>query len=135
MAKNCTEYKLPDCLADWIDKVMPKLGGVRKIKIYCCKKLPYDWWDDEKWGISLDETVYLRKSSCGDECDYDFIEKLLHELAHVRQWQRHQWSFKLRYLWRHVWRYIWRWGRKSHPDEKHAKTRAKILRAISQPAQ
>lgn len=41
---------------------------------------------------------------------------LRHELAHVRQWRRHRWTFPLRYVWNHV-----RYGYRANPFEVEAR--------------
>ena len=118
--------KLPDCLADWIDRKMPELGGVRRVRIIFCDSLPFEWLPGDRSkieGITLWGEIYLRSRFHPiDPHDPDKIELLLHELVHVEQFRKNPLLFPINYLLEHVKTGYW-----DNPAEVEARSRAEKL--------
>jgi hypothetical protein len=89
-------------LSAWIDRHMPDLGGVRTVNILSCERLPLDWLPGDYHhynGLTLWGSIYLRPPCCPiDPRDPEKVERLLHELVHVRQFRQHPVTFPMRYL-------------------------------------
>lgn len=116
----------PDRLADWIDGALPELGGVRRVRLVACARLPFEWLPGERRAyeaITLWRRVYLRDRFCPlDARDRGDVELLLHELIHVLQFRRNPLLFPLLYLLG-----LARHGYADHPAEREARVRAKEL--------
>lgn len=89
---SCRRIELSDCLANWIDRHMPDVGGVRTISIYCCDPgdLPLGPIFKVVDGITLGEHIGLSaaRGLCPvDPCDLTQVRALLHELVHVEQYK------------------------------------------------
>jgi hypothetical protein len=114
------EERLPDCLADWIDRKMPELGGVRFVKISYSHRLPFEWLPGDRSGIdglTLWRGIYLRENFYPvDPCDPEKVELLLHELVHVLQFRKDPLRFPLLYLINHL-----RYGYWNNPAEVEAR--------------
>ena len=117
---------LHDCLADWIDKKMPKLGGVRKVKIKCYDRLPFSWlpgFRKDIVGITLWNTIRLLKSYCpGHPDEIGKVSLLFHELVHVEQFKERPFIFPFIYIWDLIWH-----GYESNHAEVGAVSQSKIL--------
>jgi len=111
------------CLAAWLEKNMPEIGGLRGVRIRCCDRLPFQWlpgFMPSVQGITLWNTIYLKKFCCPiDPADLDSIELLCHELVHVGQFRRGLLSFPARYLFDLARRGYWH-----IPAEQEARERA-----------
>jgi hypothetical protein len=120
------EATLPDCLADWIDRKMPEVGGVRGIRIIFCDSLPFEWLPGDRSkidGITLWGEIYLRISFHPiDPRDPIKVELLLHELVHVQQFRRNPLIFPINYLLEHVKSGYW-----NNPLEVEARSLAEKL--------
>lgn len=94
--------EIKPCLIAWINVVMPNVGGVGKVRIRCCDKLPFEWLPGflpNAQGITLWNTIYLKNRCCPiDPSDDASVELLLHELVHIEQFRRGYVSFPLQYL-------------------------------------
>jgi len=89
---SCRRIELMNCLANWIDRHMPDVGGVRAISIYCCDPgdLPLGPIFKVVDGITLGEHIGLStaRGLCPiDPCDLTQVRALLHELVHVEQYR------------------------------------------------
>ncbi len=118
----------PDRLADWLDRALPELGGVRGIRLVACARLPFDWLPGERGAyeaMTLWRRIYFRDRFCPlDAGDRGDVLLLLHELVHVLQFQRNPLLFPLLYLIG-----LARHGYERHPAEREARTRAAELAA------
>ncbi|HYG78553.1 MAG TPA: hypothetical protein VEK08_26375 [Planctomycetota bacterium] len=118
---------LPPQLAAWIDQKLPQLGGVSRVKLIHCERLPLErLWRGQKYtGLTLWNRIYLRESACSpDFCDAPSVELLFHELAHVLQFQKYPLSMPVRYLFGFV-----RYGYQNLPLEIEARElAARLLR-------
>jgi hypothetical protein len=123
---SCRRFTLPDCLARWIDDLMPALGGVRSVSFHGCgaRDLPMGPIMNlvAADGITLGDHVLIRRSLCPiDPCDPDKVRLLLHELVHVEQYRADP-AFPASYVVDHL-----RFGYRSHPAEVAARDRAAHL--------
>jgi hypothetical protein len=130
-ARRHIPFPWPDRLADWIDRALPEiaeLGGVRRVHLLACSRLPFDWLPGDRGsyeGITLWRRIYLRDRLCPlDAGDRRDVELLLHELIHVLQFRRSPLLFPLRYL---IGLALHGYGR--HPAEREAIARAGELTA------
>jgi len=118
--------RLPECLADWIDAKMPDLDGARRVAIYCCDRLPFEWFVGSMSsfrGITLWSSVYLRRRSCPiSPSDHASVELILHEFVHVRQFRARPLRFPVTYLFDVV-----RHGYRNNPAEVEARELAHAL--------
>jgi hypothetical protein len=105
------EAKLPDCLADWIDRKMPEVGGVGRVKIYYCDSLPFEWLPGDRAeieGITLWGQIFLRDTfSPIDPRKLKLVKLLLHEMVHVQQFRKNPLQFPINYLFNHLWCGYW----------------------------
>lgn len=120
------DSELAPCLVAWIEANMVELGGMRRVRVRCCDRLPFQWlpgFMPTVQGITLWNTVYLKKRYCPiDPGRLDLVELLLHELVHVVQFRRGPLVFPLRYLYDYV-----RVGYRSNPAEEEARNRSEEL--------
>ncbi|MBZ5523299.1 MAG: hypothetical protein LAP21_13765 [Acidobacteriia bacterium] len=117
------EIHIPDGLADWIDRKMPGIGGVRTVKIQCCKVIPLEWFFGRASALTLWRTVSLRNTICPiDPCNRTKVALLLHELVHVEQFRASPVWFPIKYLLNLFLRGYW-----YHPAEVEARIRAHDL--------
>ena len=118
--------EIAPCLAAWIERQMPEVGGLRGVRIRCCDSLPFEWlpgFMPNIAGITLWSTVYLRPRYCPiDPSIPALIDLLLHELVHVGQFRRAPLLFPIRYLID-----LARFGYWDIPAEREARDRAKEL--------
>jgi hypothetical protein len=118
--------ELSDCLANWIDKKMKELGGIRNIKIIFSDPLPFEWLPGNRnsiQGITFWYNIYLRKSFYPiDLKDENMIELILHELVHVEQFRRNPLQFPGSYLIKYLYYGYW-----EHPAEVEARNRSRQL--------
>src|SRR5947209_19892131 len=114
---------IPDRLADWIDKKMPGIRGVRRVRIQSCEVMPLEWFFGPASALTLWRTVSLRKGLGRiDPCNRTKVALLLHELVHVEQFRRHPVLFPVKYLLDLVRHGYWR-----SPAEVEARIRAREL--------
>ena len=109
---------LPTPLADWIDRHMPAVGGIRHVRIYATRRLPFQWLFDRRErfdGLTLWNCIYLRERACATP-GREWVALLLHELVHVQQFRRSRIIFPLSYLLR-----LARHGYWNHPAELEAR--------------
>lgn len=118
----------PEGLADWIDRALPELGGVRRVRLLTGDRLPFDWLPGGTYGyegVTLWRRVYLRaRRRPLDFDDWGDVLLLLHELVHVLQFRRRPLLFPLLYLAGLV-----RHGYRRHPAEREARERSAALAA------
>jgi hypothetical protein len=126
MPSRRTPVPWPGRLADWIDRALPELGGVRRVRLLAGDRLPFDWLPGRRRryeGMTLWHRVYLRDRrlplDAGDRRD---VLLLLHELIHVLQFRRQPLLFPLLYLIS-----LARHGYDRHPAEREARARAAEL--------
>jgi hypothetical protein len=95
--------EIPACLAEWIERNMPEIGGLKGVRVRCCDRLPFQWlpgFMPDVRGITLWNTIYLKERWCPILAeDPDLVGLLVHELVHVGQFRRAPLLFPLRYLW------------------------------------
>src|SRR5262249_51691447 len=122
----CIEIRGREWIGDWIDKKMPAVGGIQKVKVYCCDRLPFEWLPGDRshyTGITFWNSVYLRNSRCPhNPCDRADVELLLHELVHVEQYRESPVLFVLKYLLN-----LLLYGYHDNPAEVEARERADNL--------
>ena len=96
------DVTIPACVAAWIEANMPELGGLRGVRVRCCRALPFQWlpgFMPGVVGITLWDTIYLKGASCTiDPASLESMELLFHELVHVGQFRRGRLTFPIRYL-------------------------------------
>src|ERR1044071_5946087 len=96
------KVELPQSLAAWIAEKVFAPGGTGKLKIYSCRKLPFEWLPGVRpdiVAITLWNSIYLRAGWCPlDPHDPAKMRLLRHELAHIRQFRANPFLFPIRYL-------------------------------------
>ena len=117
------EISLPAPLARWIESNLPDAPDLRRVRISCAPRIPFDWLPGNRTkyvGITLWNRIHLRApfELNGDAA----IELLFHELVHVRQFGKHPFWFPLSYL-----LYLAFKGYCNHPAEIEARTVAAQL--------
>ncbi|HLX62093.1 MAG TPA: hypothetical protein VKX17_12500 [Planctomycetota bacterium] len=111
------ELIIPQPLARWIQAHMPGAPDLRRVRIFCGPRIPFDWlpgFRKKYIGITLWGRIHLREP-------FDFetpgkIELLFHELVHVRQFNAHPLWFPISYLLKFVVK-----GYRNHPAEIEAR--------------
>jgi len=92
---------LQPLLIRWIDAKLPALDGVQRVKIFACKKLPFEiiYHGQRFSGLTLWDRVYIRDTFVPmDSSNVDFVGILLHELFHVLQFKANPLLCPLKYL-------------------------------------
>src|SRR4051812_26490080 len=93
------EISLSEPLARWIEASFPGAPELRRVRIFCGARIPFDWLPGNRKkyiGITLWNRIYLRMPfSLESEGE---LELLFHEMVHVRQFARNPVWFPIRYL-------------------------------------
>lgn len=126
---------LDPCLAGFIDRNMPDVGGVANITFLCCDEIgdfPFDSLRifsstlRDRQGFTLGRTIYLREPASGccplNNCNFVAVQLILHELCHAE-------SFNLSIFFAPL--YVLQlilFGYRRHPDEVAADARSIALR-------
>lgn len=128
MPRHLVPVPWPDRLADWVDRALPELGGVRRVRLLAGARLPFDWLPGERGryqAMTLWRRVYLRDRGVPlDAGDRGDVLLLLHELIHVLQFRRNPLLFPLLYLLG-----LALYGYDRHPAEVEARQRSAELLA------
>jgi hypothetical protein len=128
MAPRRSLVPWPEELADWVDRALPELGGVRRVRLLAGDRLPFDWLPGERrryQGMTLWRRIYLRsRRQPFDPADRRDLLLVLHELVHVLQFRRRPLLFPLLYL-----AGLALHGYRRHPAEREADERAAELAA------
>jgi hypothetical protein len=118
----------PEELADWIERALPELGDVRRVRLLAGDRLPFDWLPGKRYryqGMTLWRRIYLRsRRRPFDLEDRRDVHLLLHELVHVLQFRRRPLLFPLLYLAGLAFH-----GYRRHPAEREAEERSAELAA------
>jgi len=108
---------LPAELARWIEANFPGAPDLRRVRISCDARIPFDWLPGNRRkyiGITLWNRIHLRTPFNLESIEG--IELLFHELVHVRQFARNPVWFPIRYL-----IFLGLKGYRNHPAEIEAR--------------